>query len=153
MIQRVFSSEGCADAMVRAGEQAEADNVIDNATIAQQQERINELEIQLKIMRDILDTPILEPFAEAVVLEAKHQRARHGDQHDAVKDAFDWFWALGYLGGKAARAEKDGDIPKALHHTVTAAALLANWHRHLIFRHNKTGEAGHDDDQRKGCSR
>lgn len=99
-----------------------------------QGERINELEIQLKVQRDILDTPVVEPFAEAVALEAKHQIFRHGKEHDIVKDAFDWYWALGYLGGKAARADKDDDVAKALHHTITAAALLANWHRHLIFR-------------------
>lgn len=102
--------------------------------VARMAGRISELEIQLKVQRDILDTPIVEPFTEAVVAEAKHQRARWGDEHDVGKDAFDWFWALGYLGGKAARADNDGDTAKALHHTVTAAALLANWHRHLIFR-------------------
>jgi len=53
-------------------------------------------------------------------------------EHDAAKTAWDWFWHLGYLGGKAAHAALTRDFDKALHHTVTAAALLANWHRHLI---------------------
>lgn len=33
MVRRVFSSEGCADAMVAAGHQAEADNHIDTAEV------------------------------------------------------------------------------------------------------------------------
>ena len=97
-------------------------------------EKIAELEVRIAVLTDILNTPVVEPFALAAACEAKHQRLRRGDQDDAAKDGFDWFWMLGYLGGKAARAQNDGDIAKALHHTVTAAALLANWHRHLIFR-------------------
>lgn len=100
-------------------------------------ERIAGLEAEVAVLRDILNTPVVEPFAMAAAIEAKHQRLRRGDPHDEAKDAFDWFWTLGYLGGKAARAHNDGDIAKALHHTITAAALLANWHRHLIFRRNE----------------
>jgi len=101
------------------------------------EQRIAELEAEVAVLREILNTPVVEPFMLAAVTEAKHQRARWGDEQDAKKDAFDWFWTLGYLGGKAARSANDGDIAKALHHTVTAAALLANWHRHLIFRRDK----------------
>lgn len=82
-------------------------------------------------MTEILSTPYLDDFAEAVVAEAKHQRFRWGDEDDAKKTAWDWFWALGYLGGKAAHAALAGDRTKARHHTITAAALLANWHRHI----------------------
>jgi hypothetical protein len=98
------------------------------------QRRISDLEAEVAVLREIHNTPVVEPFAIAAAMEAKHQRLRHGDAHDGNKDAFDWYWTLGYLGAKAARAENDGDIAKALHHTVTAAALLANWHRHLTFR-------------------
>jgi hypothetical protein len=79
----------------------------------------------------ILNTPVFAPFAEAVEAEAKHQIYRWGAEHDATKTAWDWFWALGYLGGKAAHAALVRDWDKALHHTITAAALLANWHGHL----------------------
>lgn len=96
--------------------------------------RIAALEGEIGRLRAILNTPMLEPFVEAAVAEAKHQRMRHGDNHDATKDAFDWMWTLGYLANKAARADSDGDIDKALHHTITAAALLANWHRYLLAR-------------------
>lgn len=86
---------------------------------------------ELDRLRAILNTPVLEPFMEAAVHEAKHQRYRWGDEHDATKTAWDWFWTLGYLGGKAAHAALARDWDKAKHHTITAAAMLANWHRHI----------------------
>jgi hypothetical protein len=79
----------------------------------------------------ILNTPHIDHFAEAVAAEAKHQRFRWGDENDAAKTAWDWFWCLGFLGGKAAHAALAGDLDKARHHTITAAAMLANWHRHI----------------------
>lgn len=92
-----------------------------------------ELAAALEILEQI-NSPAIEIFAEAVVNEAKHQRLRYGDDHDAGKDAWNWYWLLGYLISKAARADNDGDIAKALHHTITAAAALANWHRLLLDR-------------------
>lgn len=94
---------------------------------------IAELAAALEILEQI-NSPAIEIFAEAVVNEAKHQRLRYGDDHDAGKDAWNWYWLLGYLISKAARADNDGDIAKALHHTITAAAALANWHRLLLDR-------------------
>lgn len=79
----------------------------------------------------ILNTPSLEPFAEAAVAESKHQIYRWGEQHDATKTAWDWFWLAGYLTSKAAHAALAEDWDKAKHHTITAAAMLANWHRHI----------------------
>lgn len=79
----------------------------------------------------ILMMPVLEPFLAASVAEAKHQIYRWGEEHDAQKTAWDWFWTLGYLGQKAAHSALIGDWDKAKHHTITAAAMLANWHRHI----------------------
>lgn len=93
---------------------------------------------EIRRLEAILNTPHLEPFAEAVVHEAKHQIYRFPPEHDAGHDAFDWHWRLATLAAKAARSDNEGDIEKALHHTVTAAALLANWHRHLIERRAET---------------
>jgi hypothetical protein len=87
---------------------------------------------EVELARKALNTPIVEPFAEAAASEAKHQVYRWGDEQDATKTAWDWFWTLGYLGGKAAQAALSRDWTKAKHHTVTAAALLANWHRHIV---------------------
>src|SRR5262249_51417398 len=82
-------------------------------------------------MHAALTTPQLEEFASGAVGEAKHQVYRWGAEHDARKTAWDWFWTLGYLGAKAAHATIAGDFDKAKHHTITAAAMLANWHRQL----------------------
>jgi hypothetical protein len=80
----------------------------------------------------ILNSPIVEPFVNAAIAEARHQAYRWGEDHDAKKTAWDWFWALGYLGGKAAHSALAADWHKAKHHTVTAAALLANWHVQIV---------------------
>lgn len=75
-----------------------------------------------------LNTPELHDFSAAVVSEAQHQRHRWGSDHDTGKEPQDWFWLLGYLGGKALKAHASGDTDKALHHTISSAAVLANWH-------------------------
>ena len=80
----------------------------------------------------ILNTPELRSFADGVVIEALHQRERWGAEHDQLKTPWDWFWTLGYLSQKAAHAALCGDRNKALHHMITAAALLANWHRDTL---------------------
>lgn len=96
--------------------------------------RIGLLQAEVDRLTALLNTPLLEPFAQAVVAEAQHQVYRHGFDHDARKDAYAWLWLLGYLVGKAARAANDGDHDKALHHTITAGAALANWHRQILER-------------------
>ncbi|HMI93940.1 MAG TPA: hypothetical protein VK509_21345 [Polyangiales bacterium] len=75
------------------------------------------------------DTPHIADFLEAVKLEALHQRERWGSEHDAGKEPQDWFWLLGYLGGKALASAARGDREKALHHTISSAAVLLNWHQ------------------------
>ena len=100
-------------------------------------EEIAALKAELAAKTEILEricSPIIEIFAEAAVNEAAHQRLRFDDDHDQKKNAWDWYWTLGYLASKAAMADNDGDFAKALHHTITAAAMLANWHRILIDR-------------------
>lgn len=87
-------------------------------------------------LTDLLNTPELVDFGKAVVLEAAHQRERWGSDHDDGKAAEDWFWVLGYLGGKALRSHAHGDMEKALHHAITAAALLANWHSAMLGKTN-----------------
>lgn len=100
-------------------------------------------EAEVERLSAILNTPILEPFMQAAIAEARHQVFRWGDEQDAQKTAWDWFWCLGYLGGKAANAMLRGDHDKALHHTVTAGAMLANWHRHIAAdRDRRQAEAG-----------
>lgn len=87
--------------------------------------------VELIVERDRLDAMINNPqtgmFLEAVRSEAAHQVERWGTVHDRAKAPQDWFWLLGYLGGKALAAHNAGDEFKALHHTVSSAAVLANW--------------------------
>lgn len=90
-----------------------------------------ELRMQIQELRDRLNTPELHDFAKVVVLEAAHQRERWGSDHDAGKEPQDWFWLIGWLAGKAVHAAITGDRDKALHHTISAAAALANWHAAL----------------------
>lgn len=90
-----------------------------------------------------LNTPEVEDFAAGVVAEAQHQRERFGSDHDAGKAPLDWFWLIGFLAQKAAFAALAGDRNKALHHTISTAAALANWHAAL---------SGHDTAMRPGIA-
>jgi hypothetical protein len=92
--------------------------------LAERNARVLELE-------GMLNTPHIADFLEAVKLEALHQRERWGTEHDAGKAPADWFWLLGYLAGKALASALKGDREKALHHTISSAAVLLNWHAHL----------------------
>lgn len=83
---------------------------------------------EVRRLRKIIDTPETNDFVVAVVREKEHQRNRWGADHDEQKTHADWFWLLGYLGGKALYAALGGDVEKAKHHTITAAAMLSQWH-------------------------
>lgn len=89
------------------------------------------LEAEYARLTALLNTPELHDFARGVVLEAQHQRERWGSDHDAGKGPLDWFWLIGYLAQKSAHAAIAGDREKALHHTISTAAALANWHAAL----------------------
>lgn len=86
---------------------------------------------EIERLTNLLDTAHVEDFLEAVPLEAAHQVKRFGVEHDGGKEPQDWFWTLSYLAGKGLRAAIDGDIKQAKHHTISSAALMLNWHRHL----------------------
>ena len=90
---------------------------------------IAELKAEVARLTKILNTPKYDPFFDAVKAEAMHQDWRWPVEHDADKQPQDWFWVLGYLQGKALRACLDGDKRKALHHTISSAAVLAHWHQ------------------------
>lgn len=90
-------------------------------TILALQRRVEELEREI-------NTPEIIDFVKAVQIEAAHQRQRWGTEHDEGKTPCDWFWLLGYLGGKALRNLMDGNRQKGLHHVITTAAACANWH-------------------------
>lgn len=102
---------------------------------------------ELNHLRKLVNTPELHSFRDAVVLEAVHQRERWGSEHDAGKQPADWFWLVGYLAGKALQAQLAGDKSKALHHTTSTAAALANWHA-AITGESTTMRPGIDPEER-----
>ena len=88
-------------------------------------------ETELVRLQALLNTPETEDWFAGARLEAVHQIERWGTQHDVGKTPWDWFWLIGYLAQKAAAAAAEGDVAKAKHHTISTAAALLNWHRHL----------------------
>lgn len=94
-------------------------------------ERMKIAEAEVARLRALINTPSTADFLAALPLEAAHQVERWGVEHDRGKDPSDWFWLLGYLGGKALRSAIDGDVAKAKHHCISSAAVLLNWHRRL----------------------
>lgn len=88
-------------------------------------------------LRELLNTPLYIDFLEAVQREGAHQVFRFGAPHDRHKDPQDWFWLIGYLAGKALRAHIDGNTEKALHHTISSAAALMNWHAAISHDDNR----------------
>ena len=89
------------------------------------------LQAEVERLNALINTPLFEDFMAAVKIEAAHQRERWGPDHDASKEPQDWFWTLGYLAGKALCAARSGDREKALHHTISSAALMLNWHSNI----------------------
>jgi hypothetical protein len=100
-----------------------------------------------------INTPELRDFPKAVHLEAVHQVNRWGSAHDEGKSPQDWFWLIGYLAGKALHEaialqilppenmvqdkealarHRTHHEKKLLHHIITTAAVLNNWHSHVL---------------------
>lgn len=79
-----------------------------------------------------INRPEVLDFLEAVKIEAAHQRERW-KATDPIKDDADWYWLIGWLGGKALTDPHDaGDTRTAkerkLHRIITVAAAAYNWH-------------------------
>lgn len=94
-------------------------------------ERAGQAEARVAELEALTNSPETDDWLKGARLEAAHQVERWGAQHDAGKSAWDWFWLIGYLAQKAAAAQLAGDTAKARHHTISTAAALLNWHRHL----------------------
>lgn len=84
-------------------------------------------------LRALIDSPYNLQFLEGVRREIAHQVQRWGTAHDRAKAPADWLWLLGYLSGKALAAHIAGDTDKAMHHCISSAAVLANWHTHILL--------------------
>ncbi|CAN5534111.1 hypothetical protein BH09PSE4_BH09PSE4_22870 [soil metagenome] len=91
-------------------------------------ERAALISMREQLRAEIINAPEIADFMAGVPLEAAHQRERWPSRHDAGKQPEDWLFLIGYLAGKACSAQRLGDTEKALHHTISSAAALANWH-------------------------
>lgn len=83
---------------------------------------------ELRRLRRILNTPAYRPFLDAVKAEAAHQASRQHEYADEEKSPEAWYNLLAWLSDKARMAHEDGDYQKALHHTISSAAMLYHWH-------------------------
>ncbi len=90
---------------------------------------LHDEKMEHSLLQELLSRPEIDDFLDGIVTEAAHQRQRWGDAHDRSKSAENWFWLVGYLGGKALRAAIEGNKSKAKHHTISAAAALFQWHQ------------------------
>lgn len=88
----------------------------------------NETALQRDELLRLINSPEVDNFLRGVHLEAIHQVNRWGTATDRAKRPADWFWLVGYLAGKALHAAIAGNTEKALHHTISTAAALYNWH-------------------------
>lgn len=86
---------------------------------------------EIQRLKALINSPITSDFIEGVKVEIPHQEYRWGAEHDAGKQANDWFWLIGFLAGKALRAAMSDDTDKAKHHIITTAATLGNWFKSL----------------------
>lgn len=103
------------------------------AIVEEKDARIAELQTECSRLRSLLNTPETERFLEGTRIEVAHQVERWGTVHDRAKEPADWFWLVGYLAGKALRAHLMADREKGLHHCISTAAVLANWHTHIAL--------------------
>lgn len=85
-------------------------------------ERGNALAVRVAELEARINTPEIFDFIEGMKAEAAHQRERWAASDGGKTDA-DWFWLVGYLSGKALHKSD-----KRLHHLITVAAALFNWH-------------------------
>src|ERR1700722_10688411 len=69
--------------------------------VSEQRSRADAAEAAFVWLQATVNTPEVEDFAKAVVLEAQHQRLRWGTEHDAGKEPADWYWLIAHLSGKA----------------------------------------------------
>ena len=96
-----------------------------------------ELIAEIQRLDALINTPHVVEFLESTRIEVAHQIGKWGTAHNRAKEPGDWFWLLAYLSGKALNAHINGDKQKALHHTISSAAVLANWHSAITQADNR----------------
>lgn len=128
---------------------SEADDVAAAAlaALAQRVDQVTTVQQERDALLEQINSPVTEEFILGTRNEIVHQVHRYGTVHDRAKEPQEWYFLLGYLAGKILRAQIDGDREKALHHTISSAAMLGNWHTHIKLG-SQPGAPGHSDLQR-----
>lgn len=108
-----------------------------NKRMAEEAARAEHYRAELEELKTKLNTPHITDFIESVRIEAVHQVERWGVDHDAGKTRPDWITLMVYLLGKACKAHFERERDKLLHHIITTAAALMNWHAAEIGADNR----------------
>lgn len=133
----------------------------------------DQLRAECRRLDGLINHPLTDSFLDGVRREAAHQSERWGSEHDAGKAPLDWFWLVGYLAQKVVVsldrlaetnrhfapgegiALKSKHASKALHHTISTAAVCLNWHAHIVgtpldgrksFQPGTNRQEQHDDE-------
>lgn len=95
---------------------------------------MNEAADEIERLTNLINTPELNDFPKAVLIEAVHQRERWGEDHDKSKSVSDWLRLFTHLNAKIGKADWDNDIDKVKHHVITLAAVANNFHAEILRR-------------------
>ena len=90
------------------------------------------------LLDERLNSPEIQEFIDGLRIEAAHQRERWKDS-DTSKENADFFWLLGWLGGKAVHdphepGDKRSTKERRLHRIIAVAAAAYNWHQAVLAK-------------------
>jgi hypothetical protein len=88
--------------------------------------------VELDALKAKINTPELLDFMAGILLESAHARERWAEE-DKHKSHLEWYGTVGLLLGKAISAACNRETDKLLHHLITAAGAIANWHRAVVI--------------------
>lgn len=91
--------------------------------MAENSQRIEELQAEIKRLRSLINNPATGNFLEAVRIETAHQRERW-KEHDARKPPSEWFWTVAYLAAKAGLTQYE-------YFEETPAKELREWYKEI----------------------
>lgn len=105
---------------------------------------VNALVEERDRLKALISNSQAERFLEATRAEIAHQLQHWSAIHDRAREPQAWFWLTRYLADRALRAHNDGALALALHHTISSAAALANWHAAISMADTRMPPAGGD---------
>ena len=97
-------------------------------------ETLEKMVKEMERMQSLFASRVFWNFVDGLEREAAEEMGRSRSAPDQEWQKEDWFWLIGWVVGKALQAHIRGDCEKALHHTVSSAAVLINWQAAFIAR-------------------